>query len=83
MPKKKKRIESYKVGVLYSIKVDENHTLEQEVQKTESQTRTDPSAVETYYHPSRTTTTDKNTPLFTKSLCSVALVRRVPKPLLG
>lgn len=78
-----KKIQSYKVGILYSIEVDENHILEQEVQKTEWQARADPFAMETCYHLSRATTTDKNTPLFMKSLCSQALVRLVPKLLLG
>ena len=39
--------------------------------------------METRYHPSRAKTADKNTPLFMKSLCSLALVRLVPKPLAG
>lgn len=39
----KKKILSYKVGVLYSMKVDENHTLEQEIQKTAWQARAAPS----------------------------------------
>lgn len=73
----KKKIQSYKVGVLYSIKVDENHTLGQEVPKTEWQTRADPSAMETCYHPSRAKTTDKSTALFMKRLCSPALVGSV------
>lgn len=82
LKKKKKKIHSYKVGVLYSIKVDEKHTLAQEVWKTEWQARADPSAMETCYCPSRAKTTDRNTPLFMKSLCSPALVRLLPKLLL-